>query len=218
MLKHDPVLPPEFIYPIDEWRWVERHYTPEFMATSETTFSTANGYLGMRGGFQEGRPTFLHGTFVNGFYETWPIPYGEKAYGFAKTGQTMVNVPDGKIIHLYVDDEPFTLDRATLDHYERALDLKCGTYERETLWETPSGKHVRIRLTRMVSFTERHLAVMRYEVTILNAAAAVVVASELTNHLAVEPEAIMKEPATARLGPPTAQTDPRLAKSFNEQV
>ena len=62
----------------------------------------------MRGAFQEGPPSFLHGTFVNGFYETWPIPYGEKAFGFAKTGQTMVNVPDGKIIRLYVDDEPFT--------------------------------------------------------------------------------------------------------------
>ena len=51
MIRHDPVLPPEFIYPIDDWRWVERRYAPEFMATSETTFATANGYLGMRGAF-----------------------------------------------------------------------------------------------------------------------------------------------------------------------
>ncbi|MBA3273637.1 MAG: glycoside hydrolase family 65 protein, partial [Chthoniobacterales bacterium] len=114
MLRHDPVLPPEFIFPIDEWRWVERRFDPDFVAQSETTFSTANGYLGMRGAFQEGRPCFLHGTFINGFYETWPIPYGEKAFGFAKTGQTMVNVPDGKIIRLYVDDEPFNLEKSTL--------------------------------------------------------------------------------------------------------
>src|SRR5829696_7072089 len=159
MLRHDPVLPPEYIYPIDDWRWVQRRYTPEFVATSETTFSTANGYFGMRGGYQEGRPHFLHGTFINGFYETWPIPYGEKAYGFAKTGQTMVNVPDGKIIRLYVDDEPFTMDRATL-----------------------GGKQVLIRATRMVSFTERHVAAIRYEVTVLNARAPIVVASEMVNH------------------------------------
>src|SRR5215212_9496459 len=168
MIKHEPVLPPEFIYPIDDWRLVENRFSPDFIAQTETLLATANGYLGMRGNLQEGRPAFLHGTFVNGFYETWPIPYGEKAYGFAKTGQTMVNVPDGKIIRLYVDDEPFTMDRANLIKYERALDMKRGVYERETLWETPSGKQVLIKSTRMVSFTERHIAAIRYEVTVLN--------------------------------------------------
>ena len=158
MIRHDPVLPPEYIFPIDNWRWVERRYTPEFVAQSETTFSTANGYLGMRGGFVEGRPSFLHGTYINGFYETWPIPYGEKAFGFAKTGQTMVNVPDGKIIRLYVDDEPFTLDRATTTHYERALDMRAGTYEREIVWQTPGASacgSVRRRWCRLPSGTWR---------------------------------------------------------------
>src|SRR3954449_5400792 len=169
MLKRDPVLPPEFIFPIDEWRWVERRYSPEFMASCETTFSTANGYLGMRGAFQEGRPAFLHGTFVNGFYETWPIPYGEKAYGFAKTGQTIVNVPDGKLIRLYVDDERFVLDTSMLLRFERALNMRDGTQTRDVLWEMASGKQVRIRTTRLVSFPERHLAAIDYEVTVTNA-------------------------------------------------
>ena len=39
MIRHDPVLPPEFIYPIDDWRWVECRWTPEFTSASETTFS-----------------------------------------------------------------------------------------------------------------------------------------------------------------------------------
>ena len=42
MIRHDPVLPPEFIFPIDDWRWVERRFTPEFVGQAETTFSTAN--------------------------------------------------------------------------------------------------------------------------------------------------------------------------------
>jgi alpha,alpha-trehalose phosphorylase len=219
MIRHDPVLPPEFIYPIDDWRWVERRYAPEFIATSETTFATANGYLGMRGGFQEGRPSFLHGTYVNGFYETWPIPYGEKAFGFAKTGQTMVNVPDGKIIRLYVDDEPFTFDRATLDEYERALDMKCGTYERGATWETPSGKRVRIRVTRFVSFAERHVAAIRCEVTLLNASAPLVVASEMVNHAEIEAQGhAMRASIAAGVAAPSAQDDPRLARSFNDEV
>lgn len=217
MLRHDAVLPPEFIFPIDEWRWVERRFSPDFVAQSETTFATANGYLGMRGGFSEGAPHFLHGTYINGFYETWPIPYGEKAFGFAKTGQTMVNVPDGKIIRLYIDDEPFELEKSTLLKYERALDFKTGTYERETVWETPSGKQVRMRSTRVVSFEDRHVAGICYEVTMLNAKAAMVVVSELVNHSAIVPNAKREMAGGAGVASP-GDDDPRLSKSFKEQV
>jgi alpha,alpha-trehalose phosphorylase len=217
MIRHDPVLPPEHIYPIDEWRWVERRFSPEYLGFAETTFSTANGYLGMRGGFAEGRPSFLHGTFINGFYETWPIPYGEKAYGFAKTGQTMVNVPDGKIIRLYVDDEPFTLDRASTVGYERAVDMKNGTYEQDVTWETSGGKRVRINSTRLVSFPERHLAAICYEVTVLNAKAPLTVVSEMVNHAAIGESAGSEGGGGAGVAAPV-QDDPRLAKAFKDQV
>ncbi len=76
------------------------------MEMTETIFAIGNGYLGMRGCVEEGAPVMQNGTFVNGFYESWPIVYGEEAYGFAKTGQTIVNVTDSKKIKLYVDDEP----------------------------------------------------------------------------------------------------------------
>ena len=205
MIKHDPVLPPEFIYPIDDWRLVEKAFNPEFLAQAETLMSTANGYLGMRGGFFEGSPAFLNGTFVNGFHETWPIPYGEKAYGFAKTGQTIVNCPDGKIIRLYVDDEPFNIATATLLQYERSIDMRAGTFNRELVWETPSGKRVQIRARRLVSFHERHLAAIQYEVTLLNHRAPMVIASELLNHRRRDAGAAEAE-------------DPRLAKSLSEKV
>jgi alpha,alpha-trehalose phosphorylase len=200
MIKHEPVLPPEFIYPIDDWRLVENRFSPDFIAQTETLLATANGYLGMRGNLQEGGPAWLHGTYVNAFYETWPIPYGEKAFGFAKTGQTIVNVPDGKIIRLYVDDEPFRVDTATLLQYERALNMRAGTFDRTVVWETPSGKRLRIVSRRLVSFHERHLVAMSYEVTLLNSRAPIVIASDLRAH---KPEVIEAD-------------DPRLAKAFKE--
>ena len=73
----------------------------------ETLFALSNGYLGIRGTFDEGTPVFQKGTLVNGFHETWPIVYPEPAHGYASTGQTIVNTPDGTLIRLYVDDEPF---------------------------------------------------------------------------------------------------------------
>jgi alpha,alpha-trehalose phosphorylase len=70
MIKRDPVLPPEFLYPIDDWRWVERAFAPQYLPQAETIFAVANGYLGMRGAFEEGGPAYRHGTFVNGFHAT----------------------------------------------------------------------------------------------------------------------------------------------------
>ena len=66
----------------------------------------------------------------------------EDAYGFAKTGQTIFNVTDSKIIKLFVDDEPFWLPNANLLSYDRRLNMKSGTLDREILWETPAGKQV----------------------------------------------------------------------------
>ena len=114
MIKREVLLPPLHIYPIDDWKLIEKKYDSSFLAQNETMFSIGNGYIGMRGNFEEGSPYFQNGTFINGFHETWPIVYGEEAFGFAKTGQTMLNVPDAKIIKLYVDDEPFYIPTANL--------------------------------------------------------------------------------------------------------
>ena len=97
--------PPKDIFPVDEWNMVARanRYIPGRISQGETLFAVSNGYLGMRGDHEEGAPKYHPGVFLNGFYETWPIVYGEDAYGFAKTGQTIVNVTDAKIIKLFVD-------------------------------------------------------------------------------------------------------------------
>ena len=82
--------------------------------TTETVFSLGNGFVGVRGSVEEGRPALVPGTFVNGFHETWPIMHAEGAHALARTGQTIVNVPDTTILKLYVDDEPFFLPTARI--------------------------------------------------------------------------------------------------------
>ena len=144
-----------------------RPSAPTTSASTETLFTVANGYLGMRGNPEEGRDAFAHGTFINGFHETWPIRHAEAAFGFARTGQTIVNVPDAKLMKLYVDDEPLILGTAELESYERSLDFRDGVLRRDLVWRTPSGKRVQVDSTRMVSMTQRHLAVITLEVTML---------------------------------------------------
>jgi alpha,alpha-trehalose phosphorylase len=189
MIHRERLERPTSVYPIDPWRIVEKRFYPDHLAQNESIFALANGYLGIRGAFEEGKPAHHNGTFVNGFYESWPIVYGETAFGFARRGQTILNVTDGKLIRLYVDDEPFFLPTARLLEYERALDMRRGTLDREILWETPAGKQVSIRSCRLVSLEHRHLAAIRYEIVVRNARAPVVVCSELRNTDTYEAEA-----------------------------
>lgn len=179
MLHHERLRPPSRDYPANEWNVIEKRYHLEFLAQSETMGALGNGYLGMRGCPEEGGPAAENSTLINGFYEMRPIVYEEEAYGFAKTGQTICNVTDSKIIKLFVDDEPFWLPDANLLNYDRRLNMKSGTLDREILWETPAGKQVLITSRRLVSFANRHLAAISYCVTLLNAEASVVISSEM---------------------------------------
>jgi alpha,alpha-trehalose phosphorylase len=179
MIHHVPLRPPARDFPADEWNVIEKGFHPEFLAQLETMLALGNGYLGMRGCPEEGGPSAENATLINGFYETRPIVYGEEAYGFAKTGQTILNVTDSKIIKLFVDDEPFWLPNANLLSYDRRLNMKSGTLDREILWETPAGKQVLIKSRRLVSFANRHVAAISYNVTLLNAAASLVISSEM---------------------------------------
>ena len=179
MIHHERLRPPHRDYPADEWNIIEKGFHPEFLAQLETILALGNGYLGMRGCPEEGGPNAENSTLINGFYETHPIVYGEEAYGFAKTGQTICNVTDAKTIKLFVDDEPFWLPDANLLTYDRRLNMKSGTLDREILWETPTGKQVLITSRRLVSFANRHVAAISYRVTLVNADAHMVISSEM---------------------------------------
>jgi alpha,alpha-trehalose phosphorylase len=203
MLHHVPHRPPFHDFPADDWNVIEKRFHPEFTAQLETVLALGNGYLGMRGCPEEGGPNAENATLINGFYETHPIVYVEGAYGFARTGQTILSVTDSKIIKLFVDDEPFWLPHANLLRYERRLNMKSGTLDREILWETPSGKQVSIKSRRLVSFANRHVAAISYRVMLLNATAPVVISSEMK---ANEPSAAINA------------NDPRQTRVFSGRV
>ncbi len=208
-----PITPeglPLHVFPADPWRLVESQYRPDNLGHTETLFAVSNGYIGMRGNPEEGRNSHNHGTYVNGFHETWNIVHAEDAFGLAKQGQTLVNAPDGKLIKLYIDDEPLDLASADLDTYERALDFRSGILRREVIWRTSSGKRVRVVSERMASLVHRHLALCTFEVTLLDGDSAVVISSQLLNRQAGQQPG---EPAAANSG-----LDPRVARKMTQRV
>lgn len=195
----------------DPWKLELVDLDPELAAQDETIFALANGYLGLRGNHEEGSPLGSHGTFINGFHESWRIQHAEHAFGFAEHGQTIVNAPDVKTIRIYVDDERLNLSTAELLAYRRTLDMREGTLERHLIWRTPSGKRVRVDSRRMVSFASRHMATIDLSITLLDEDADVTVNSLVMNRQDLR--RVHHASATREL-----IVDPRKSEDLTERV
>lgn len=163
----------------EPWCVRERSLDLDTLAQVESIFTLANGHLGLRGNFDEGEPYGIPGTYLNGLHELRPLPYAEEAYGYPESGQSLVNVTDGKLLRLLVDDEPFDVRYGRVQSHERVLDVRAGTLTREVDWVSPAGQAARIRSVRLVSFTQRAVAGISYEVEAVGDEARVVVQSEL---------------------------------------
>ncbi|GAA5175582.1 glycosyl hydrolase family 65 protein [Pseudonocardia eucalypti] len=167
----------------------------DLLAQTESLFALSNGHIGLRGNLDEGEPHSLPGTYLNSLYELRPLPYAEAGYGYPESGQSVINVTNGKLIRLLVDDEPFDVRYGELHRHERTLDFRDGVLRRDLEWTSPAGQRVRVCSTRMVSFVQRSIVAIQYEVTPVDAPARIVLQSELV--------------ANEQLPPPG--NDPRLA-------
>ncbi|MFF1282859.1 glycoside hydrolase family 65 protein [Streptomyces sp. NPDC058299] len=166
-------------FTVEPWCLRETELSLDLLAQSESVFALSNGHLGWRGNLDEGEPHGLPGAYLNGVYERHPLPYAEAGYGYPESGQTMINVTDGKIIRLLVDDHPCDLRYGRLVAHERVLDFRSGVLSRTARWTSPGGRTVRISSHRLVSFTQRAVAAIVYEVEPADGAASVAVQSEL---------------------------------------
>ena len=151
-------------FPVEPWQVRETELCTDLLPQTESLFALSNGHIGFRGNLDEGEPHGLPGTYLNGFYEVRPLPYAEAGFGYPEDGQSIVDVTNGKLIRLLVEDEPFDVRYGELHSHERVLDMRAGTLSRFAQWRSPAGKQVRIRSTRLVSLAQRGLAAIEYEV------------------------------------------------------
>src|SRR4051812_34411802 len=163
----------------DPWAVRESRLDLEVLAQTGSVFALGNGPRGRRGTPEEGEPTAVPGTYLDGFYELRPLPYAEAGYGYPESGQTVVNVTDGKLIRLTVGDELFDVRYGQLRVHRRELDLRTGLLTRTVEWVAPTGAAVRITSQRLVSFAQRNVAAIHYTVEPLEDATRVAVQSEL---------------------------------------
>jgi alpha,alpha-trehalose phosphorylase len=166
-------------FDVEPWTVRERGLHLGVLARTESVFALSNGHVGLRGNLDEGEPHALPGTYLNSVHERRPLPYAEAGYGYPESGQTVIDVTNGKIIRLLVDDEPFDVRYGSLHQHDRTLDLRDGTLVRQVRWRTPADRVVDVTTTRLVSLTHRSIVAICYEVTPVDGPARVVLQSEL---------------------------------------
>lgn len=149
----------------DRWTLTEEGFDPASLAKQESIFSLGNGYLGMRGFYEERRPSYHPGVFVNGFYELEPIRYGERAYGYAENNQTMLDLPDARFIEIFADGDPVQLTHGMIHAHSRSLDMRHGVLKRMLDWESEKGARLVIRWESLISYTHQHLGAVSVTVT-----------------------------------------------------
>ncbi|GAA4064404.1 glycoside hydrolase family 65 protein [Agromyces indicus] len=182
--RHDPDRRP-LRFDDDRWGLGLRGLDADRLPHRESVFALSNGCIGWRGLLDEGEPVGIAGCYANGVFETHPMPYSEPAYGYPTEGQSIVNVPDGQVIRLLVDGEPFDVRTGVLERHEQRLDFRAGTLHREVDWVSPSGSRVRVTSTRLVSYDRPSVAAVRYSVEATDTAVEVTVQSELLANVPV---------------------------------
>lgn len=167
--KYEEVSP---LYKFESNEIVEESFSLQNYLVGEAIFSLSNGYLGIRGSFEEGLSGVgnktISGTYLNGFYESVPIPHAERGYAYAINTDTMLNVTDGKQIDLFLGEERVCLNEGKVLDYRRQLNIKEGFLTRTFSWRSPQGRDIKVTAKRLVSLLFKHLFVIQYQVEPLN--------------------------------------------------
>lgn len=141
-------------YSVDPWKIIEEGFDKEYSQVSESIFSLGNEYMGVRGYFEEGySANSLIGSYFNGIYESKEVQ--ESSYkGIIKNTEFMVNSVDWLYTRIRIDDEELDLNKSSIEDFRRELDLKTGILNRSFIWNTNSGKKVKLIFERFLSMKE----------------------------------------------------------------
>lgn len=160
-------------YAVLPWSMIETEINPKRAAFWESMFALCNGYMGLRGTYDSEderiKPYSSPGMCINSIYDySKYYSYVCNFPGLAERYHSMLNLNSWAVINLTVVDEPFSYFTGALSNFRREFDMKNGVLHCSFTWESPKGRQVTVRSTRLVSMVRRHSAALKYEVTPMN--------------------------------------------------
>lgn len=152
-------------FPVHPWKVVERGWQADTHRFAESLMSLANGYMGLRGNFEEdySGDTF-QGTYLGGVWYPDKTRVGWWKKGYPEYYAKVINTVNLIGVHVMIDQHPLDLSRATVWEYEREVDMRTAVLYRHACVDMDKGS-LTLDTWRFVSMATRELLCIRYEVT-----------------------------------------------------
>lgn len=157
----------DIYFKVDPWKIVEEGFDPAYSRVSESVFSLGNESMGARGFFDEGGSVdSLRGCYNNGVYD---MEYVGRSYcGIVDKTHFMIPSADWLMTEITLDGEKLDLGKVCFRDFRRELDMRAGTLTRSFVWQTASGKSLRVSFLRFLDMVHRERAYQRIELEALN--------------------------------------------------
>ncbi len=150
-----------------EWKIVEEDFSEATNKVNETIFTLANGYLGVRGFFEEGfygrKEESDPSVMINGIYEYYPYRHIWCRPGFPERFHSIVNNVNPVDVKITANGEALTLGENVFG-YSRTLDMARGVMVRTFTQKLANGRTCTLTFTRLVSQTRMHVMAEKIEI------------------------------------------------------
>jgi alpha,alpha-trehalose phosphorylase len=135
------------------WKFSTQIYKAEEQALEESLYMVGNGYIGVRGSFEEGYAAgdSIRGSYINGLYDRVPMTHAEMAFGFPTEQDKQPRIMDTQTCEAWLDGEKAQLIADRYEAYERSIDFKSGENRRSYTYITKSGNRATLVFKRLAS-------------------------------------------------------------------
>ncbi len=169
--------------PMCDFLLEETEYNPELNKTYEGLMAQGNGYLHIRGSFEEG---LLDAPQNEEYMRTMKSVTTEvQQHPLSKCGtylplimgkhpaleEVILNLPFFMDISLWADGEKMDMIHSKIRNYRRVLNMKNGHLTRSFVFETKKGCCLELTWERFASMARRHLFAQRVSCRVLSGAA-----------------------------------------------
>lgn len=143
--------------------------TPDFL---ETIYSIGNGHLGVRDSnpLQGNSDLYLGspGLFVNGFYDYYPLNYGEKYSNYPENDQVINRLFDPRYLRIQIGDSDSATTFFDSKILDKNLDMQTGQLTETFEVTTPLQERFHLIIKSFASLADDRLYGVHYTILPLN--------------------------------------------------
>ncbi|WP_221770408.1 glycoside hydrolase family 65 protein [Listeria booriae] len=162
------------LFEIDEWKLKSKQVEKDAKRLQESLTSLGNGYMGMRGNFEERYSGDTHqGTYIAGVWYPDKTRVGWWKNGYPDYFGKVINALNFIGIDVTIDGETLDLFVDETADFALELDMETGILRR-SFQVKKNGKSFLVETERFLSIVKQELCLIRYHVTALDAEAEIV--------------------------------------------